>query len=218
MVESRSAQRREREKQETREKILAAARELFARDGYEAVSMRRIADAIAYTPAAIYVHFKDKDALFQELCRADFAALAGVFRELGRIADPIERIRQTGQAYVRFALQYPNHYRLMFMTRREQRALTSEDLHVRGDPDQDAYAFLRAAVAEALAAGRFRPDLTDPDLLAQTLWAGVHGVASLTIVKGGDPWVDCRGADALAALMCDALLRGLTRPPVEAIR
>src|ERR1700760_2352956 len=101
-------ERREREKDATRDKIMSAARDLFAQEGYEAVSMRKIADAIEYSPTAIYVHFKDKEALLRELVSADFAKLAGVFIELAKIADPIERIRQIGHSYVKFALAYPN--------------------------------------------------------------------------------------------------------------
>src|SRR4051794_31634463 len=97
-----SQERREREREATRAKIMAAARDLFAREGYEAVSMRRIAEVIEYSPTAIYVHFKDKDALFRELCAHDFGRLAEVFAQLSRVADPVERVRQIGLAYVRF--------------------------------------------------------------------------------------------------------------------
>jgi AcrR family transcriptional regulator len=210
-MESASSQRREREKQEVRDKILDAARELFLAHGYEAVSMRKIADAIAYTPAALYVHFEDKEDLMREMCRRDFGRLAGVFKELAEVEDPIERIREIGLAYVGFALAYPNHYRLMFMTPNPDRPkLGDEDLKRRGNPDEDAYAFLRKAVEDGLAAGRFRPDLTDADLVTQTLWASVHGVASLTICKADDPWVDCRPAETRTYLMVDAILTGLT--------
>src|SRR5215469_1136897 len=113
-------ERREREREETRAKIADAARELFAREGYDAVSMRRIAEAIEYSPTAIYVHFKDKESLFQELCRQDFGKLASVFTKLSQVENPIERIREIGHAYIHFALLYPNHYRLMFMTSSQQ--------------------------------------------------------------------------------------------------
>src|SRR3954466_10030488 len=109
-------ERREREKTEVREKILDAARNLFVSEGYESVSMRKIAEAIEYSPTAIYVHFTDKAALMQELCAHDFQSLAHVFHDLAKVADPVERIRQTGHAYIRFAVQFPNHYRFMFMT------------------------------------------------------------------------------------------------------
>src|SRR4028119_1353956 len=97
-------ERRERERSETRAKILDAARDLFAEHGYDAVSMRKIAEAIEYSPTAIYVHFKDKEALFHELCRGDFGRLAHESQRLGSIADPVERLRLLGHAYMRFAL------------------------------------------------------------------------------------------------------------------
>ena len=71
-----TAERRERERQELRVRILDAARELFAEQGYDAVTMREIADRIEYSPTAIYFHFKDKEALLRELCDTDFATLA----------------------------------------------------------------------------------------------------------------------------------------------
>ena len=74
-------ERREREKLETRDKILDAARELFIKQGYDGVSMRMLAQLIEYSPTAIYLHFADKEQLFQELCLQDFARLAQVFQD-----------------------------------------------------------------------------------------------------------------------------------------
>ena len=76
-------ERREREKSETRDKILDAARELFIAEGYEGVSMRQVADKIEYTPTTIYVHFADKEELFHEICHEDFARLAQVIQGAG---------------------------------------------------------------------------------------------------------------------------------------
>ena len=109
-------ERREREKEEIRHKILDAARELFATEGYEKVTMRRIAEAIEYSPTTIYLHFEDKDDLVRALCHADFGRLLEAMQLAPASADPIEAIRQLGRAYCAFALQYPNHYRFMFMT------------------------------------------------------------------------------------------------------
>jgi AcrR family transcriptional regulator len=64
----RLQERRERQRQSLRKQILDAARELFTELGYEAVSMRRIADKIGYSPTTIYLHFADKEALVRELC------------------------------------------------------------------------------------------------------------------------------------------------------
>ena len=69
-------ERREREKEEVRKKILDAARELFATEGYERVTMRKVAEAIEYSPTTIYHHFEDKDDLVRALCLADFAPAA----------------------------------------------------------------------------------------------------------------------------------------------
>jgi len=202
-------ERRERERNELRGQILDAARELFLREGYDAVSMRRIADAIEYSPTAIYVYFKDKESLIRELCRVDFGNLAGAVANLAKIADPIERIRQLGVAYVRFAVQKPNHYRLMFMTTFSGVRPTAADIERKNDPDQDAYAFLNQAVREGLAAGRFRPELTNPELRAQVLWSTVHGVASLHIVKGSDPLLEWAPLEERTNLAIEAMLRGL---------
>lgn len=205
-------ERRQREKEQLRERILDTARELFVRDGYENVSMRKIADAIEYSPTAIYLHFADKQALMRELCGRDFDRLAGAFQHLAVIADPVQRIRQTGLAYIRFGTEHANHYRLMFMTRHAVKP-EPQRLEALGNPDADAYAFLFHAVVAAMEAGRFREDLTDPQLVAQTLWATVHGVASLHITKGDDPWMDWATLEARASLACSAVLRGLLRDP-----
>ncbi len=198
------------------EKILSAARELFIEYGYDAVSLRKIAEAIDYTAPALYTHFKDKTELLRELCRRDFASLSQRFFELTNVTDPLARIIATGQAYVRFALEHPNHYRLMFMTPKVAEIEPSaEDFQKRGDPEQDGYAFLNAAVSEALRAGRFLAELTDPELITQVLWSGMHGVASLQITHSEDKWVELRPFAARVRLMIHAQLRGMLRNPEE---
>src|SRR5437868_8458331 len=107
-------ERREREKLETRDLILEAARELFASEGYEGVSMRKVAERIEYSPTAIYVHFADKNELFHELCRIDFARLQEVMQSAEMPSDPVEVLRQIGRSYIEFGINYPNHYVFMF--------------------------------------------------------------------------------------------------------
>ncbi len=205
-----SGDRRAREQQAVREKILAAARDLFVREGYEAVSMRKIAEAVEYTPAALYTHFKDKADLMHELCSRDFSALAEHFNRLAKVSDPVQRIYRVGMQYIRFAVDYPNHYRLMFLTPHpEEIEPAPEDLAKMGDPSQDAYAFLQHAVKEAIASGAFRPEYRDAELITQILWAGVHGVASLQITHGNDPWITWRSLERRARTICEALLRGM---------
>lgn len=204
-------ERRAREKSETREKILDAARELFIEHGYDAVTMRKVAERIEYSPTAIYVHFADKEELFHELCNEDFAKLAAVFQSANVPTDPIERIRAIGRLYIDFGLHYPNHYQLMFMTPHGCVELTDDDHEIRGNPERDAYAFLKLTVQQAMDDGRFRHELIDPELVSQTLWAAVHGVISLKIAKQSDAWVEWRDIQDRTDLMLDVSLRGMLR-------
>jgi len=208
-------ERREREKSETRDKILEAARELFVTEGYEGVSMRQVAEKIEYSPTALYVHFTDKEELFRELCHQDYARLAVVFQSSLMSSDPIERLRQIGAIYVDFGTHYANHYKFMFMTVHPPCEPDDEDREIMGNPEKDAYAFLRWAVQQAIDAGCFREEIRDAELVSQTLWASVHGVISLNIAKGSDPWVDWRSLQERAELMLDVTLRGLVRATRE---
>ena len=200
-------ERRAREREEIRTLILDAARELFAAEGVEAVTMRRIAEKIEYSPTAIYFHFRDKEALLVELCDTDFRAFAQGFAAMAQIADPVERLRQSGYAYIDFGLKNPSHYRLMFMT---PKSVTSKEI-VKGDPAEDAYAFVKGIVTEIVATGRFRSDLTDVDLLTQVVWSTVHGVVSLEIAKCNDNWVDWRPIAERSRLAIDMVIDGLAR-------
>ena len=204
-------ERMEREKLETREKILDAARELFIEKGFDGVSMRQIAQKIEYTPTTIYGHFQDKEELFLEICHQDFAKLAASFVKVARIQDPVERLRRIGHTYIEFGLENPNHYRTMFMTQRPPVPEEMNRLMGKGNPEEDAYEFLRATVSEAFQAGAFRDELKDVDLIAQTMWAGVHGVISLHIAKCTDNWVPWRSLKRRADLMIDSQLHGLLK-------
>lgn len=201
--------RRDRERDETRGKIIEAARKLFVAEGYEAVSMRKIADAIEYSPTAIYVHFKDKRDLFAAVCSEDFGSLAASVRDIAAVIDPVERIRQLGLAYIKFGLEHPNHYRLMFMTRMYLTPEEAKSRPEKDNPDADSWAMCRWAVAMAGEAGRLREDYKDVELAAQTFWAGVHGVVSLQIIKGEDAWVDWTSVERRSVAMVEALIRGI---------
>jgi AcrR family transcriptional regulator len=204
-------ERREREKSETRDKILDAARELFISEGYEGVSMRKVAEKIEYSPTAIYVHFADKEDLFRELCHQDFGQLAEVFQSATMPLDPVERLKHIGRTYVDFGVRYPNHYKLMFMTPHPVAELDEQDLEIKGNPEVDAYAFLKLTVQQAIDAGHFRDDMKDPDLISQTVWAAVHGVISLSIAKCNDHWIDWRPMEQRAELILEATLGGLLK-------
>jgi len=198
------------EKATTRRLILEAARSMFAREGYESTTMRGIADKIGYTATAIYHHFQDKQSLMLELCAYDFRALHAALTSIGGIADPIERIRQMGRNYVRFALENREQFRFMFLV---ERPMPGPGDVPQLDPGEDGYAFLRQAVSDAIAAGRFRPEFKDPDMLAQVFWGGVHGIATIHVTspEDGHKWLELRDPLQTADAFCDGIMRGLLR-------
>ena len=205
-----TVERRERERQEMQTLILDAARDLFATEGYEAVTMRKVAEKIEYSPTAIYTHFKDKLSLLRELCDRDFASFAAVLQRAGGVKDPVERLRRIGYAYVDFALEHPNHYRFLFMTAHP--AVGPEESAIqRGNPDQDAYAFLRLTIEEGIAQGRFKPDLKDPDVVSQVAWGAAHGLVALHNVKNHDAWIEWRTPRETARRLIDLALEGMLR-------
>lgn len=206
-----SRERREREKAEIRRAILGAARELFVERGYEAVTMREIAKRIEYSPTAIYLHFADKKAVMEAICDEDFLALAQRFQKVAIIPDPIERMKRAGAEYAEFGLRHPHHYQLMFLTPHPPHDPADSAIE-HGNPDQDGYAFLRWTVAEAMSAGRLREELVDVDLVCQLVWASVHGIVSLLVVKHHEAWIEWRPTKQLVAEMCDLVVRGLERP------
>jgi AcrR family transcriptional regulator len=177
---------------DSRQRIFDAARELFVEHPFDKVTLAMIGKRAGnYSAPAVLHHFSSKEELYFAICYEDFRTLRATFGRMAKLADPVERMRKTGLAYVEFAMSHPNHYRFMFMTPHplpDPSRLTID----RGNPDQDAYAFLRATVAEAIEAGRLRKELDDPDLVAQVLWSGVHGLVSLHLNKGNDPCLSFR--------------------------
>ncbi len=202
-------ERRQRERVEVREKILDAALEFFANQGAEGVTMRALADAIEYSPPVIYAHFRDKDAIIQELCYRQLRDLAKLFATFGEL-DPIERLRRIGYAYADFAVEHPSHFRFMFLTHHP--LPPQEEEVAKGDPQRNAYAFLKQTVEDVLAEGRFRPQYTDAEEIAQMCWASAHGLVALQNIKGADSWIDWREAKRSAHRLIDATLDGLVKP------
>jgi len=199
-----SKQRREREKEALRQEILDAARELFVQEGYENVSMRRIAEKIEYSPTTIYLYFDDKVSLLYAICEETFARLAKRMETIAKDAgDPVRALKKGCRAYVDFGLKYPNHYKVTFINhpehpRDDKRHLKEQSMGMR------AYGNLRAAVEACIKAKKFRE--TNVDAVTQMVWAGGHGVTSLLITMPGFPWVK---KNELIDLMIDTLVDGL---------
>jgi AcrR family transcriptional regulator len=209
-------ERRERERKELRQKILDAARELFAERGYEAVTMRELAKRIEYSATALYKHFADKETLVRELCRHDFDALAALFIEAATSGGgPYERFTRVGLVYLDFAVRFPQQYRMMFMGGLPPVPPNEGE---RDDPTHNAYVFLRALTAELVGAGLVRPELADIDLAAQAAWAIVHGAAALelTLANTG-PWCDFKPRSQRFAAALESVARSIARDPEDAV-
>lgn len=200
----------EAERQQLRTLIIDAARELFVSKGVEAVTMREIAKRIGYSATSIYLHFADKEALLRAILDVDMLALATNLKSMMQIADPVERMQALGLGYAEFALTYPNHYRLMFMAERMPCDPAKSSLQ-HNNAEQDAYFQLRTVVNDVYLAGRFRVELNEVDLIAQTVWAGIHGVCALQINMAEDKWVDWSDINARLLLMQAVLVRGLLK-------
>ena len=205
-----SKERRERERDLVRTRIMDAARELFAAEGYEGVSMRAIAAKIEYSPTVIYQYFRDKEALIHELCYADFRKLVQELAGTQRITDPLDRLLACGMAYALFGVAYPNHYRLMFMMNHYAVEPDEPEMAaIKGNPESDAYALLLDQIQSAAAAGLLRDPNADPELVAQTMWAGIHGVVSLHISLACNHWTAWRPFEQRVRTMLTALATGL---------
>jgi len=186
-----------------RAQILAATERLLIETGdQEAVSIRAIAEAAGVTPPSIYLHFADKTELLAAVCEARFADLDRCMAEAAAgVDDPLEALWARGRAYVRFGLDNPEHYRILFMTRPVAGAAPADLDRL---PGLTAFGHLVEEVARAMEAGALAPG--DPFLVATGLWSAVHGVTSLLIARPDFPWPDL---DTLMAHVVAVNGRGL---------
>jgi AcrR family transcriptional regulator len=184
--------------------ILAATEQLMIETGRaDAVSIRAIADAVGVTPPSIYLHFPDKESLILAVCERHFEVFDAVIEDAGRSTDdPVESLRRRGRAYVRFGLENPEPYRILFMTRTE----SAQQRDVVVGAGARAFQHLVEAVQRCIDAGAFRP--VDPVLAATGVWTAVHGVTSLLISMPGFPWPD---VEVLVDHVTDIQIRGLRR-------
>jgi len=199
-------ERRARQKKYLRQEILDAATELFVQERYENVSMRRIADKIEYSPTTIYIYFKDKADLLEQVCKETFARLV---QKLSKImeqpGEPLDRLKRGLIAYIEFGLENPQQYRTTFMMPIPE-GFDHEKYHEADSPGMQAFSFLTRGLTECIKAGKLRA--INVELAAQTLWAGIHGITSLLITHDTFPWV---GQEKVIHSTVDTLVAGLAR-------
>tara|TARA_R110002051_G_scaffold1626_4_gene9069 strand:- start:14693 stop:15325 length:633 start_codon:yes stop_codon:yes gene_type:complete len=201
----RSARKPKGEGHERRAEILEAAERIFVDRGYEGATIRKIADEVGLSSTALYMHFPDKRAILDEICRQAFEALIALNRAvLAETDDPVLRMRRMIDAYVRFGFANPNAYRLVYLTRSTE--VGGTPVSTAQQTGAELYRSFETAVVDAGRAGYLRGD---GRATAQALWAGGHGIVSLMITKPHLDWVD---RDLLVKTMLDALFTGLLKP------
>jgi AcrR family transcriptional regulator len=181
------ARARRGEGEKLRESILEAAEALLISTGNaEAVSIRAVADAVGVTPPSIYLHFEDKTDLLFAVCEKHFQKFDEFLEQAGSASeDPLESLFLRGRAYVRFGMQNPEHYRILFMTKA---TLTPERYQDEGMMERmAAFQHLIEAVDRCIKAGAFDGDPLELSLL---FWSYAHGLTSLLISKPDFPWPD----------------------------
>jgi len=198
-------QRRAREKEGLRDEILDAARTLFVKEGYESVSIRKIADKIEYAPGTIYLYFHDKAEILDRICEETFAKLIVRMQSIKQdTAAPLDKLRRGLRTYIQFGLENPNHYVVTFI----QSKVHARSKSVFEFTGKEAFSCLRQGVKECIDAGVMVSD--DADELAQTLWAAIHGLTSVLITCTGFPFIE---QNRLIDRMVHTLVEGVRRKP-----
>lgn len=195
------------QKADLREKILDAARLLVLRDGYAALSIRKLAAQVGYVPGTIYLYFKNRDEIVREVCREGFRDLYEEMKPAGEIPEPGKRLAALLKAYVAFAIKKPDAYRLSFM---EDPKFTEEMFRAvpidnPGDSGWLAFGLIVNAIEELKRNGRISSK-ADEILLAEVLWTGVHGAISLKLIYPAFP---TNSLETLTDQMIEILIYGI---------
>ena len=193
--------RRERHKAALRSELLAAAHRLVQEEGYEGLTIRKLAKRVGYAPMSVYSYFADKQEILFALAEDAFEMLARRIEEHPS-DDPVEALRAVMTEYAAFGLGNPNEYRTVFMTEKvkppEGRGFAEMEA---GNP---AMKVLISRVEACVAAGKLSGD---PRAIATMLWAVGHGTISLLITFPFYPFGD---PQAFVQRMCDFTLATLT--------
>jgi AcrR family transcriptional regulator len=186
-----------------RAEILEAAERIFIAEGYEGATIRKIADEVGVSSTALYMHFQDKSCILLEICEGTFRLLLQRNQEIaGKPLDPVVRVKMMLEAYMRWGLEHPNAYQLVYSTPRPlSAALWPEDTV---DLSTQCYEIFSGVVREIAATGRLRTGTADS--AAQALWMSCHGVVALLAARPKFAWAD---REELISVTLDGLLHGL---------
>ncbi len=170
------AERKEKEKREMRELILETAKRLFLEEGFARVTIRRIAEKIEYSPATIYLYFRDKNEILFALHAEGFEKFYRRQQTILSVKDPWKRLKKHGEVYISFAMENPGYYDLMFIMRAPVKELKAKK---EWEVGMRSYEFLKENIRACIEAG-YLPK-ADLDVAAFAIWSFTHGIASLII-------------------------------------
>jgi AcrR family transcriptional regulator len=186
-----------------RAEILEAAERIFVAHGYEAATIRKIADEVGVSSTALYMHFRDKDQILLEICTGAMEELLASNREISAMPiDAVARVRMMLEAYLAFAFEHPNAYRLVFCSSPVMDEIRRQ--HATLQIGQECLDRFASVIGEIAAQGRLRGG--DPRSVHQVLWAACHGMTTLMIAK---PDLDWAPPEELTRVMLDGLLHGV---------
>lgn len=199
-----------------RDEILVAAKKLFLREGYNATTIRRIADEVGVSAPALYLYFRDKEAIMVALCDQTFGLLLENIERIQKDGlPPAERLRLCGEAYIRFGLNNPQEYWLTFLSGAMPKNMKHRDRPAEtidsGEPGVGgAIAFGHLmAIFKAIESAGF--ELFYPvETAAELVWMSLHGLVSAMI---NNPEFASTKRDTLIAAMIEMSVRGVVRPP-----
>lgn len=169
-------ERKEREKNEMKQFILDAAMNLFIEEGFENVSIRRIAEKIEYSPATIYLYFKDKDEILFTLHVAGFEILYKKQQSVQSETDVLLRLKKHAEAYVSFGIENPEYYQLMFIMPNPVAKIALADDWVCG---LRSYDLLKENIKDAMKENLIPQG--EIEIAAFGFWSFVHGIVALLI-------------------------------------
>jgi AcrR family transcriptional regulator len=177
---------------------------MIAQNGVGSVTMRALGDRLRVSRAALYRHFPDKNALLVAVAADGFAQLRAYVMDRDPPAERVslERFKQMGDAYVRFAIENPAHYRLMY----GREALTREDYPELREAANALFDDLVELFRTLQAVGKVKRQ--NPESLAYVGWSAVHGLASLVIERQIRADADI---EALTRLTTTTVLDGMRR-------
>jgi len=158
--------------------IMSAATSLFLERGVGETSIRNIAERIEYSPATIYLYFKDKDEILHELHSQGFREMGAQMSVLMAVSDPVERLKALGRVYIDFARKNTEMYDLMFIAKAPMHYLEKME-EEKWSEGKTTFEFLSNTVGECIASGRFAGH--DADSLSFMIWSCVHGMVALEI-------------------------------------